>query len=429
MKKIEFYADKRRLLLHVILLVSLTSMVFISPFGNDFRFTLGVILLSTALLYFPQLPVFRTIVFSGVAIVIVRVSLYYLIGTEDITTVATRHLPALAYYLTFGILFKLFDIRKFTNNLPAIILLLSITDMLSNCVELALRLSTLGPYGADLILAGVILVAVIRAMLSVYGYMLITKYRSFVLTQHHISRYAELMMMIAKLRTELFYLKKSSQDIEVVMERTYWLYQQLNGKQPAHEEQASYAARALEIARDIHEVKKDYSRVVAGIEKILNPADLDQPMTIADIFHIIEQNLLRYLDSSKKNITLSFQHSDDFTTPRHYTIVSLLDNLLMNAIDACGQVGHITVSQFHDNGYIRFTVEDDGCGIPPDEEALIFEPGFSTKFSPLTGKMSTGLGLCHVKLLTESLAGTVTVSSLPDRGTVFTVTIPQENIR
>ena len=429
MKTFELYADKRRLVFHVVLLVALTSMVFISPFGNEFRFTLGVILLSTALLYFPQLPVFWTILFSGIAIVIVRVSLYYLIGTEEITAVAIRHLPALAYYLTFGILFKFFDIRKFTNNLPAIILLLSITDMLSNCVELWLRPSTPGSYGADFILAGVILVAVIRAMLSVYSYMLITKYRSFVLTQHHISRYAELMMMIAKLRTELFYLKKSSQDIEVVMEHTYWLYQQLNGKKSDHEEYAPYAARALEIARDIHEVKKDYSRVSAGIEKILNPAVLEQPMTIADIFHIIEQNLLRYLDASKKNITVSFQYSDDFTTPRHYTIVSLLDNLLMNAIDACGQVGHITVSEFQDNDHIRFTVEDDGCGIPPDEEALIFEPGFSTKFSPLTGKMSTGLGLYQVKILSESLAGTVAVSSLPGRGTVFTVSIPGENIR
>lgn len=428
MKKIEFYADKRRLLFNIILLVSLTSMVFVSPFGNEFRFTLGVIILSTSLLYFPQLPIFRTAALCGFAIVIARVSLYYAIGSGDLVEVAVRHLPALVYYLTFGMLFKLFDVRKFITNLPATVLLLSITDMLSNCAELSLRSSTLDQHGADLILAGVVLVAVVRAILSVYGYMLITKYRSFVLTQHHLNRYAELMVMIAKLRTELFYLKKSSQDIEVVMERAYWLYQQLNEKKHADGQLPPYAAKALEVARDIHEIKKDYSRVAAGIENILNPAVLEQPMTIADVFHIIEQNLLRYLDSSKKNITVSFHYAEDFITLRHYTIVSLLDNLIMNAIDACGQFGHITVSQQSCNQSVQFTVADDGCGVPPDEESLIFEPGFSTKFSPLTGKMSTGLGLCHVKNLTESLSGTVTVSSILGQGTTFTVTIPREKI-
>ncbi len=100
----------------------------------------------------------------------------------------------------------------------------------------------------------------------------------------------------------------------------------------------------------------------------------------------------------------------------------------MNAIDACGQSGHIRVLQATAGTDVVFEVEDNGCGINPHELALVFKPGFSTKFSLQTGKVSTGLGLAHVKNLTESLKGTVTVSSNVGKGARFTIRIPQEEI-
>ena len=75
-----------------------------------------------------------------------------------------------------------------------------------------------------------------------------------------------------------------------------------------------------------------------------------------------------------------------------------------------------------DNLIIKVT--DDGRGIPEDQLKVIFEPGFSTKYDPKTGTMSTGLGLTHVKSLVEHLKGCITVKSDPGNGTTFLVTIP-----
>jgi len=49
-------------------------------------------------------------------------------------------------------------------------------------------------------------------------------------------------------------------------------------------------------------------------------------------------------------------------------------------------------------------------------------------FSLQTGKISTGLGLSHVKNLTESLKGTVSVSSSIGKGARFMITIPREEL-
>ncbi|WP_312518890.1 sensor histidine kinase [Anaerospora sp.] len=426
-KTLHHFVRNHRLELNTIMLVTLTSMVFIYPFNNHFRFTLGIAVLSTLLLYFPKLPSVQLTFVCGVCIVALRTIIYFFIGPEELDDTLFRHVPALLYYVVFGILFKLLAIRTFIDNLPVAVLLLTVTDALSNLAELVFR-PTLQAVSFDLILASIVSAGLVRSIITVYGYVLLKHYHAFVLEQNQLKHYAELTMMTAKLKTELFYLQKSSQDIENVMERSYWLYNQLNHSESETECRESNAASALEVAREIHEVKKDYARVITGIANILKPSSLEQFMSLSEILYIIEQNILRFLAASGKSISITFHYREDFKTGRHYTIVSLLDNLIMNAIDACGQSGHIRVLQATAGTDVVFEVEDNGCGINPHELALVFKPGFSTKFSLQTGKVSTGLGLAHVKNLTESLKGTVTVSSNVGKGARFTIRIPQEEI-
>jgi len=337
-------------------------MVFIYPFDNHFRFTLGIAVLSTLLLYFPELPSVRFTIACGVCIVALRTAIYFFIGPEELDDTLFRHSPAFLYYVSFGILFKLLSIRTFIDNLPVAVLLLTLTDALSNLAELLLR-PTLQPVSFDLILASIVSAGLVRSIITVYGYVLLKQYHAFVLEQNQLKHYAELTMMTAKLKTELFYLQKSSQDIENVMERSYWLYNQLNHNEDEAGNRESNSASALEIAREIHEVKKDYARVITGIENILKPSSLEQFMNLSEVLYIIEQNVRRYLASSNKAISITFDHTEDFKTGRHYTIVSLLDNLIMNAIDACGKSGHIRVLQTTSGTDFVFEVRDNGCGI------------------------------------------------------------------
>ena len=70
--------------------------------------------------------------------------------------------------------------------------------------------------------------------------------------------------------------------------------------------------------------------------------------------------------------------------------------------------------------YLRLTVSDTGCGIPPDVLPKIFDPYFTTK-GPTKG---TGLGLSVVRNIVMSCGGDMEVMSEPGKGTTMVVYIP-----
>ncbi len=410
-------------ILVVVLLVGLAGLAYIYPFHTHFRFTVSVAVLATLLLYFPRLPIFTTAVLSGVAIFVGRSVVQLAFAPAGFLEVVLINSPSIVYYISYGACFQGLGIRRMVDNLPALILLLSVSDVFSNLVELLTRGDPLRG-NPETVFSSLVGVAVLRAVLAVGAYYALRRYQAFVLAEEQVARYTALTVMIAQLKAELYYLKKSSQDIEQVMEDSYWLYKRLYARDSADPD----AAQALAVARNIHEVKKDYSRVVTGIENILHPSATLHGLRLKEIFFIIEQNIRRYLAGLDKNIAISFAYELDFVTDQHYTIVSILDDLIINAIEACGDTGIIRVTERAAEGEIVFVVEDNGCGIKAEDFDLLFEVGYSTKFCPVTGKMSTGLGLSHVRNLTEMMEGTVQVESGAGRLTKFTVTLPKKNI-
>lgn len=418
--------SKHKLIINTIFLVALTGMVFVYPFfQSHFRFTLGVPVLAALLLYFPKLPVISTALWSGLAVFFMRTVIYLPFGASELSAAVEHNLPATVYYIVYGACFRLFNVRGYIQQVPMLLLLLSFTDVLSNCIELLVR-SELLVTNIETLLVAIITVGLIRSVLAIFGYYGLKQYRDFNLAEDRLSRYAELTVLTAQLKTELYYLQKSSQDIENVMEHSYLLYQKLNN----HLDKAvrQNAGQALAVARDIHEVKKDYSRVVSGMEKVLESSATEKGMRLSEIFFIIEQNTLRGMDETGKQIELSMKFTHDFLTDQHYLIVSMLNNLIINAIEACPQQCKIEVVQQASGQDVQFMVTDYGDGIKPEDYEVIFEPGYSTKYCPVTGKMSTGLGLAHVKILAEYLQGKIEVQSVLGEYSTFIITLPLKSL-
>ncbi|MCC7389368.1 MAG: hypothetical protein IT431_11430 [Phycisphaerales bacterium] len=95
-------------------------------------------------------------------------------------------------------------------------------------------------------------------------------------------------------------------------------------------------------------------------------------------------------------------------------------NLLVNAAHAIGERGRITVRSGADDASVWFEIEDDGCGIPEENQRRIFDPFFTTK--PVgTG---TGLGLHLSARIVEAHAGRIAVRSKPGQGATFRVELP-----
>jgi len=101
-----------------------------------------------------------------------------------------------------------------------------------------------------------------------------------------------------------------------------------------------------------------------------------------------------------------------------YRVQQVLVNLILNAFQAMGPEGTLTLGCEKEGGMLRLTVEDDGPGIQDKELARMFEPFFTTKTS------GSGLGLSVSQKIAESHGGKIRVERIQPHGTVFTLELP-----
>jgi PAS domain S-box-containing protein len=94
-------------------------------------------------------------------------------------------------------------------------------------------------------------------------------------------------------------------------------------------------------------------------------------------------------------------------------------NLIVNAVDAMPKGGKLSIKCRSQEDALQLQFKDDGLGMPEDIRQKIFEPFFSTK-----GAHGTGLGLSVSHSIIERHEGSISVSSEPGKGTVFTITLP-----
>ena len=96
-------------------------------------------------------------------------------------------------------------------------------------------------------------------------------------------------------------------------------------------------------------------------------------------------------------------------------------NLLVNAAQAIQNKGTITLRSGCDEKNVWIEIADDGCGMPADVQARIFEPFYTTK--PV-GK-GTGLGLSVSYSIVKKHQGNIELFSAPGQGTTFRVVLPR----
>ena len=102
----------------------------------------------------------------------------------------------------------------------------------------------------------------------------------------------------------------------------------------------------------------------------------------------------------------------------------VLANLVDNAVKYSPEGGRISVELERGNGRVRFTVRDEGLGIPPEEHGRIFE-----KFQRLDAEMvrgigGSGLGLYISRALVHQMDGSISVASQPGVGSAFSIELP-----
>src|SRR5690606_24715589 len=124
---------------------------------------------------------------------------------------------------------------------------------------------------------------------------------------------------------------------------------------------------------------------------------------------------------NESNIRFIADEDDIVVKMDRTQLIRIVTNLVKNAIQSIPEdrEGKILVSVFTEVEKVKISIADNGLGVSEETLSKIVGPKFTTKSSGM------GLGLAMVKNIVESYNGQISVTSVPDKGTVFTVTLPR----
>jgi signal transduction histidine kinase len=105
-------------------------------------------------------------------------------------------------------------------------------------------------------------------------------------------------------------------------------------------------------------------------------------------------------------------------------VTQALANLIDNAIKYSEKRRVLTVDASLRDGGVALTVEDEGIGIPFEEQPRIFDKFYRVGRSETQGRRGSGVGLALVRHVAEAHGGRVSVDSRPGKGSRFTLWLP-----
>lgn len=146
----------------------------------------------------------------------------------------------------------------------------------------------------------------------------------------------------------------------------------------------------------------------------------------ASLESVIEPAVEKVLQTSPKiEINTSYHTPSPHAFVDKEHLMEVLVNILQNAVDAIdsttdGRQGQILVSVEAQGNWLTISIQDNGCGMDPENCEKIFNPFFSTKSSV----NNWGMGLSFCQRIVRAHSGNIIVSSKPNEGTTFQIVLP-----
>ncbi len=398
------------------ILTTIASEIKVVPFeGEDFRFGLGSATFLLIILIWPQVSVIRTGIVTGLTVVCIR-TIEDIILQEALWTASfINHSPAFLFYFLFALGLHIIKINRYKTLPFQLGGWAFLFELIANGAEQFTRNVLLDEGSFDVAALGTITgVALVR------GYFVVGMYSSITISEQK-KRMQEMLQVGSELYAETLYLQKSMNHIEQITASSHDLYRKLKKK-----ELHLLSVQALQIAQEIHEVKKDSQRILSGLTK-LSVEKMQKTLHLSDVLNLVVISNERYSLLLKKRILFHKQIAVDFETDQQIPLLALLNNLAANAVESISDKGEIYIDIYEKLGNVVFVMKDTGKGIPEEDVQVIFEPGYTTKYNE-HGVAATGIGLSHVQEIVNTLKGKIYIENL-DKGTVFIIHIPIKSIR
>jgi PAS domain S-box-containing protein len=179
------------------------------------------------------------------------------------------------------------------------------------------------------------------------------------------------------------------------------------------------AIRSTERVHRLASALLDTNRLEAG-QRIGKP----QPASLADLI----QDNIEVVTPMAQHKSQSIKANIPAKLPKVNIDVDMIKrviiNLLENAIKFTPNKGEITARAKRKGNWVHVSIQDNGPGIPTDEQVLIFEKFHRVRSSGVGSVKGLGIGLAFCKLAVEGHGGEIMVESKTGKGSRFTFTLP-----
>lgn len=183
-------------------------------------------------------------------------------------------------------------------------------------------------------------------------------------------------------------------------------------------------------AEKVTQMKEELKKTDHLVEQVLYYSRLDdfandyliQKYSLKNLVKDVIIENMNYLLAKKIQFTLDGEDVEVLTDDKWLKFI--LDQLVSNAIKYSPEESKLKISIIHSNQQVKLTIKDKGIGIPAADINRIFEKGFTGENGRRQQTKSTGLGLYLAKEMSQKLGHELSVSSVQNEGSTFTLTFP-----
>jgi two-component system, sensor histidine kinase YcbA len=393
-------------------IVAIAGEFKIYPFGSDyFRFSLGPIVFSFIVLI-SNINIVSLSILTTIFVVLLRTLLSISLIDSALLEIVLFHLPAGLFYIIFGLCLQQLSIRRFRDIPFTLWLFMALFELIANLVQTFAI--TLFVQPQKILLSDILFIV---SVASIRSFFVVGIYTSIIFTQHK-QKIQQMLKLHSDLYTETMYMQQTITLVERVTKDHFLLYKGLQQKQDP------LSFEALRISSELHEVKKNTQRAVAGLSNLIIYNE-ETSYTVHQLIQYVKVTQMHYAHFLNKSITFTLVGTSYYKTKKYLPLLSILNNIISNAVEAIEHVGFIQIEVKELEHEIIFTISNNGHAILESDIALLFEPGYTTKYD-VQGNASTGIGLYHVNTIVNQFGGSVEVES--NSITTFKVNLKKQKL-